>query len=66
MVSRSSVGRKEGRAASREERRRAGRQWGPGETGGGPGRRGFRAAAGAQGDGGGVCECMSVGGRVCA
>ena len=40
-------------------------------SGGGLGGRGVPGrpagwAAGAQGDGGGVCECMSVGGRVCA
>jgi len=45
-----------------------GRRWGPGEAGGDPGRRGFRAVARAQGGGGGssVCECVGVGGRVCA
>jgi len=45
-----------------------GRRWGPGEAGRGPGRRGFRAAVGAQGggSGGGMCECVSVGGRVYA
>jgi len=37
-----------------------GRRWGPGEAGGGPGRRGFRVAARAQDGGGGVCECVSV------
>ncbi|XP_066383649.1 uncharacterized protein [Miscanthus floridulus] len=45
---------------------RAGRRWGPREAGEDPGRWAFRAMAGAQGGGGGVCECVSVGGHVCA